>query len=322
MQVWKVLRDTALGAKKAKMNDFPDVTTSHTVRVQPEVSVSALPPILVYLFTRFFLLLFIRWFKHLLSTGNVPNVWAIEPEKLLSCPWRVAEPVTWWAAQFSLFKLEFACFVKIFTSDIMSLYVDDILYLHHLPDPRRQQSLDTRLKFYLRRTVSGTALILDFNSWIIISLPWQLETWSLGTKARVSELMEIAWTLTEWGYGPRIECPGWRLEPGNKDSECCEVRFWVLREKHDSLGEIWESHSLSLECKNSIDKNTNPNPRWMALASSPGNHNNTKDLVPEDYSWPEATWHKSGSVRIQTPGYSGCEEKWLAGRRIQVNILL
>lgn len=95
----------------------------------------------------------------------------------------------------------------------MALYIY-IIYLI----PEDNGILDSRLKFYLGRTVCGAALISDFNSWIIINLPWQLETWSLGTKTRLGELMENAWTLTEWGYGCRIECPGWRLEPSNKKS--------------------------------------------------------------------------------------------------------
>lgn len=31
-------------------------------------------------------------------------------------------------------------------------------------------------------------------------------------------------------------------------------------------------------------KKTNPNPRWLALASSPGNYRNNKEPVPKDYS--------------------------------------
>lgn len=173
--------------------------------------------------------------------------------------------------------------------------------------PEDNGILDSWLKFYLGRTVFGAALISDFNSWIIINLPWQLETWSLGTKTRLGALMENAWRLTEWGYGSRIECPGWRLEPSNTNSEYCEVWFWVLREKHYSLG----SHNFPLRnIRTPGTKKSNPNPRWMALAFSPGNYNNNEEPVPEDDSWPKASWRSLGNVTWPAPGYSGCGDDW------------
>lgn len=147
-------------------------------------------------------------------------MWTAKPEKLLSP--KTCRGYNLAACLVFPFLIEICMLLKNFISDPISPYcvMHSWLFVFTLfAWSLKTTVIDTNLNSIWGEQSLGLPL---FQTLILESLSTSHGNWRHGVWEPRLEWVswwENACTLTEWGYGSRIKCPGWRLEPGNTNSK-------------------------------------------------------------------------------------------------------